>query len=208
MTVGLIRFEQFEVNLRSGVCKGRARCDLFSFGLVLYEMAVGRRAFSGETAQILHAAILNDPPKPMRELDPKIPVRLGEIIGKALEKDRRRRYQTASELAGDLKRLKQRIAPTSRRFKRWIIAATVAVILLACASLTLWFVMRRTVPEPGLPEVKQRQLTINSADRPIGFGMMSPNGKTLVYGDAQGLHLQLIDSGETQNARSTRRAQE
>jgi serine/threonine protein kinase len=172
-----------------------ARSDLFSLGLVLYEMAVGQRAFSGETAQILHAAILNDPPKPVRELNPEVPVRLEEIIGKALEKDRKRRYQTALELTADLKRLKQRIGPASGRFKWWIIAG---IVVLSCVSLTSWFVMRRTVPGPGMPEVRQRQLTINSADRPLGFGMISPNGKTLVYGDAQGLHLQLIDSGETQ----------
>jgi serine/threonine protein kinase/Tol biopolymer transport system component len=83
-----------------------ARSDLFSLGLVLYEMAVGQRAFSGETAEILHAAILQDPPKPLRELNPKVPARLEEIIGKALEKDRERRYQTASELRKDLRRLK------------------------------------------------------------------------------------------------------
>ena len=175
-----------------------ARSDLFSFGLVLYEMAVGERAFSGETAQILHAAILNDSPKPVRELNPKISVRLEEIIGKALEKDRERRYQTASELATDLKRLRQQIEPNSRRSLRWITSAIAGTLFVLCASLALWFVMRRTALEPGLPEVKQRQLTINSADQPIGSGMMSPNGKILVYGDAQGLHLQLIDSGETQ----------
>jgi len=174
-----------------------ARSDLFSFGLVLYEMAVGQRAFSGETAQILHAAILNDAPKPVRELNPKVPVRLEGIIGKALEKDRERRYQTASELAADLKRLRQQIRPVSGHFTQRLKVAIAATLVLFCVSLASWLVMRRTVPEPGLPEVKQRQLTINSADRPIGSGMMSPNGKMLVYGDAQGLHLQLIDSGET-----------
>jgi eukaryotic-like serine/threonine-protein kinase len=175
-----------------------ARTDLFSFGLVLYEMAVGQGAFSGETAQILHAAILNDSPKPVRELNPRVPVRLEEIIGKALEKDRERRYQTASELAADLKRLQERIAPAKGRSKGRILAAIAAALLLSSLSLALWFALRRAAPEPGLPEVKQRQLTINSADRPIGFGMISPNGKTLVYGDEQGLHLQRIDSGETQ----------
>ncbi|HEU5403449.1 MAG TPA: protein kinase, partial [Terriglobales bacterium] len=175
-----------------------ARSDVFSFGLVLYEMAVGQRAFSGETAQILHAAILNDTPKPVRQLNSRIPARLERIIGKALEKDRERRYQTASELAADLKRLKQQIGPASGRFKRWIIAAIAGTLVLLCLSLALWFVMRRTDPESGLPEVKQRQLTINSEDRPIGSGMISPNGKMLAYGDARGLYLQLIDRGKTQ----------
>jgi len=74
-----------------------ARTDLFSFGLVLYEMAAGQRAFAGETAPLLHAAILNDTPKTIRELNPGVPARLEEIINKALEKDREQRYQTASE---------------------------------------------------------------------------------------------------------------
>src|SRR6185437_6795117 len=112
-----------------------ARSDLFSFGLVLYEMAVGQRAFSGETAQILHAAILNDAPKPVRELNPKVPVRLEGIIGKALEKDRERRYQTASELAADLKRLQQQIRPVSGHFTQRLKVAIAATLVLFCVSL-------------------------------------------------------------------------
>src|SRR5207253_9502863 len=74
-----------------------ARTDLFSFGLVLYEMATGQQAFSGETAPILHDAILNHAPTPVRELNPGIPLKLAEIINHALEKDRDARYQSASE---------------------------------------------------------------------------------------------------------------
>jgi serine/threonine protein kinase len=170
-----------------------ARTDLFSFGLVLYEMATGQRAFAGETAPLLHNAILNSKPRPIRELNPGIPGRLEEIVNKALEKDLKQRYQTAAQLSSDLKSLKQQITPASSRFV-WRIFAAVIV----SSGLAIWVATRPSVQGPGLPEVKQRQLTLNSADHPIGTGMMSPSGKTLVYSDAQGLHVMLISSGETQ----------
>jgi TolB-like protein len=84
-----------------------ARTDLFSFGLVLYEMATGQQAFSGETAAVLRDAILNRTPTAVRDLNPALPLKLAEIIDKALQKDREARYQSAGEMLTDLKRLKQ-----------------------------------------------------------------------------------------------------
>jgi serine/threonine protein kinase/Flp pilus assembly protein TadD len=84
-----------------------ARSDLFSFGVVLYEMATGHTAFSGSTSAIIFDSILNRAPAPATEVNPRLPEELGRIIGKALEKERGLRYQGASELLSDLRRLKR-----------------------------------------------------------------------------------------------------
>jgi eukaryotic-like serine/threonine-protein kinase len=84
-----------------------ARTDLFSFGVVLYEMATGRMAFPGNSAAIIYEAILNRTPAPASQINEALPPKLDEIIGKALEKDRKLRYQSAAEIRTDLQRLKR-----------------------------------------------------------------------------------------------------
>jgi serine/threonine protein kinase len=91
------------------------RTDLFSFGLVLYEMATGRRAFAGTTSAVLAAAILGHDPEPPRAIRPELPARLDDVLLKTLEKDRTLRCQTAAELHADLARLKRELSTGSAR---------------------------------------------------------------------------------------------
>jgi len=84
-----------------------ARTDLFSFGAVLYEMATGRQAFSGSTSAVVFNAILSQAPTPAFRVNPDLPPKLEEIINRAMEKDRDLRYQSASDLRSELKRLRR-----------------------------------------------------------------------------------------------------
>jgi eukaryotic-like serine/threonine-protein kinase len=170
-----------------------ARTDLFSFGLVLYEMATGKRTFAGETGPQLQHAILNQTPPRAREANPAVPAKLETIINKALEKNLQSRYQTVAEIRADLQKLKARSEPRSSR--RW--AAGLGAVVLFIAVATLWYVRLQRQSPHLAPNLTLRQLTSNSAEDPVSSGQISPDGKYLLYLDGRGMHLKVIETGET-----------
>jgi serine/threonine protein kinase len=175
-----------------------ARTDLFSFGVLLYEMATGARPFSGVTKAALMDAILHRTPVPTVQLRTELPAELDRIIGKALEKDRELRYQTAAELRAGLNCLKRdtdsgrsaAVLPARRKWQLWV-AGSLAIIL---AGLTIVWLARRSRARPLAIE---RQFTTNLPENWVGGAAISPDGKYVAYSDQTGLFLRSTDSGET-----------
>jgi serine/threonine protein kinase/tetratricopeptide (TPR) repeat protein len=131
-----------------------ARTDLFSFGAVLYEMASGVMAFPAKNAAIIHDAILNRAPAALARVNPDLPADLERIVGKALEKDRKLRYQNAADIRTDLQRLKRdstsgpaavtdASSHAARTSDRWKVATTATILLIALAVGAWLFFSRK-----------------------------------------------------------------
>jgi len=174
------------------------RSDLFSFGLVLFEMSTGRRAFTGPTAAMIFASLLKETPAPPSEMNQAIPLALDNIISKALEKDRALRYQHAADIRQDLERLKTHsernrtalasgalnpvwspeLHPVTRprlRVPPWAVIIGLMVCLLS-AGLLLW--MRNRPPAPAArSEYTQLTYLSDSATSPA----LSPDGRMLAF---------------------------
>jgi eukaryotic-like serine/threonine-protein kinase len=184
------------------------RTDLFSLGAVLYEMATGRRAFAGTTAAAVHDGILNRTPPSALGLNASLPPRLEEIIHKALEKDRDLRYQVASEMRSDLKRLKRdsesgapgpTLPPTHPAKRRHILPVALTIFLLA--AIVGGFALYHYSERAPAVSTNWEQLTFltDSAVYPA----LSPDGRMLAFIRGNGtftgpgqVYVKLLPDGE------------
>jgi Tol biopolymer transport system component len=199
------------------------RTDLFSFGVVLYEMATGTLPFRGETSGVVIDSILNRPPVAPVRLNPEVPAKLEEIINRALEKDRELRYQHASDIRAELKRLKRdmdsgRVSSTASgpvqeltggtrtrsagaarpsqglaRKQYFVLAACLAVLAAAFAAYHFW-------PRPNGPGGPAKITQISQWNKPMIDARLSPDGHAVAFtspvsGIAQ-VFLMLTSGGE------------
>jgi len=187
------------------------RTDLFSFGIVLYEMATGRQAFSGPTTAAVFDAILNRAPVPPLQLNPQLPQKLEEILEKALEKDPKLRYQTASDFRVDLQRLKRESAshtsarirtietesepvpagagavepvpaPAAGTSKRWRVAALVSAVIALVLIAGAYFAGKREGLASSITPPTYHQLTFRGGT--VRMARFAPDGKNIVYSAA------------------------
>jgi eukaryotic-like serine/threonine-protein kinase len=182
------------------------RTDLFSFGVLMYEMATGQRPFEGGTSGVAFEAILNRQPTPPTKLNSKVAPGLENIITKALEKDREVRYQHASDIRADLKRLKRDtesghtsapLTPTPKNGHTIYWLVPIAVLALIALAI---FVYKRTASH--IETKKQmviRDLTASSTGgNTVAGAVVSPDGTQLALADiANGLSLFQISTGAT-----------
>jgi len=202
------------------------RSDIFSLGIMLYEMASGQAPFRGDTKVSLLSSIVKDVPAPVTEVNRRLPRHLGRIVRRCLEKDPGRRYQSAVDLRNELEDLRDEVesgelgelavaglqavhrGPGSRK-RGLLLAFALSVVGLIGIGIGIGL-MLDSIPwrtADATPPIAPRdalltdppiQLTANPADNPVIAAAISPDGRYLAYTDANGIYLRNVDTGETQ----------
>ena len=181
------------------------RSDIFSFGILLYEMATGKRPFQGENNAAVISSILRDEPDTVSSIRSELPNHLGRIIKRCLAKEPDRRPQSAKDLRNELEELAKEVETgavpqaasleASRPIGRWL---AIAVVLIAIAALGVWWQSR-----PGTPAKASEWVQLTHFTDSVTSPALSPDGRMLTYlrGEstfvgAADLYIQMLPDGD------------
>ncbi len=181
-----------------------ARSDVFSFGIVLYEMLTGRRPFAGGSSAELLASLLKEEPKPPSGLVPDVPRELERIILRCLRKEPARRFQNMLDVKVELEEVKEEsdsqaerpagIVSAVRRRRRMALVVTAVLVLATAGGLTLWLVRRPELPPPTVVPL--------TSERRASGGSFSPDGTQIAFaslgekGDNWDIWLKIVGQAE------------
>jgi serine/threonine protein kinase/Flp pilus assembly protein TadD len=171
------------------------RTDVFSLGVVLYELATGQRLFEGKSDAAVYDSILHKETPPLRQFAPASPIELDQVIRRALEKDPARRYQTAADLRADLKRLSEGAGKTraaviaarerSTEFRGRLLRYAATISLVAAVIVGALFVGKKFAPQTGTPpESPRKSIAV------LPFSNLSSSGDNAYFVD--GMHDQVL----------------